>query len=241
MRAPLLTLLLLPFGALCTAAEQACDSPNACNQAGSAAYRAGLYAQAIEAFERQLRRTEQHNGDAGGAEELALNNLMLANLKAGDSGMARAWLEVALDRGFVGAATRHNLAKVAAALDVPALAGSVEGHYVRYAGQGLWSSLDIRRRGQAYEASFNPLRAGARVEDYGPAAIGELRGRLAGAGAHFRLDDAGLAPGCAVELLWSGADLRVLELPGEGCQNYGGAGISVAGRYHKTRGAAQSD
>ncbi|MEO4049162.1 tetratricopeptide repeat protein [Pseudomonas sp. CAU 1711] len=239
MRAPFLLLLLLPFGAPCTAAEQACDSPNACNQAGSAAYRAGLYARAIEAFERQLRRTEQHNGDAHGAEELALNNLMLANLKAGEPGMARAWLEVALERGFVGAATRHNLAKVAAALDFPALAGSVEGHYVRYAGQGLWSSLDIRRQGQAHVALFNPVRAGARVEDYGPAAIGELRGRLAGSGAHFSLGDAGLAPGCAVELLWSGADMRVLELPGEGCQAYGGAGISVAGRYYKTSTVAR--
>jgi hypothetical protein len=232
-------LLLLPFGALCTAEEQACASANACNQAGTAAYKAGLYDQAIEAFERQLRRTEQSNGDADGAEELALNNLMLANLKAGQPGMARAWLEVALDRGFSGSATRHNLGKVAAALDFTALAASVEGHYVRYAGQGLWSSLDIQRKGAGYEVFFSPLRVGAQVEDYGPAAIGELSGSIAGPGPHFSLGNTGLEAGCAVELLWNGADMRVLELYGEGCQTYGGAGTSVGGRYYKTSGAAK--
>ncbi|PYC29488.1 hypothetical protein DMO17_02000 [Aquipseudomonas alcaligenes] len=239
MRAHFLPLLLLPFGAPCTAAEQACATASACNQAGTAAYQTGRYEQAIAAFERQLRRAEQANGDAGDGEELALNNLMLANLKAGQPGLARAWLEVALDRGFSGAATRHNLGKVAQALDFAALAASVEGHYLRYAGQGLWSSLDIQRQGQGYEVFFSPLRAGFQVEDYGPAAIGELTGRISGSGPHFRLTDAGLEQGCAVELLWHGADLRVLEVPGERCQAYGGAGIGVAGRYYKTSGAAQ--
>jgi hypothetical protein len=37
-----LPFLLLPFGALCTAEQQACDSANACNQAGTAAYKASL-------------------------------------------------------------------------------------------------------------------------------------------------------------------------------------------------------
>lgn len=239
MRSHLLPLLLLPFGALCTAEQQACDSANACNQAGTAAYKAGLYPQAIEAFERQLRRTEQSNGDAGGTEELALNNLMLANLKAGDAGMARAWLEVALDRGFGGSATRHNLGKVAEALDLPALAASVEGHYLRYAGMGMWSSLDIRRQGAGYEVMFAPLRVGPQVEEFGPAAIGELSGNIAGTGPHFSLQNSGLDQGCAVELLWTGADMRVLEAHGEGCQMYGGAGTSVAGRYYKTSGKGQ--
>lgn len=233
---PYVLLMLLPFGALCTAAEQTCDSPAQCNQAGSAAYQAGRYAEAIVAFERQLRRSEE--GDAA-QQELALNNLLLANLKAGDPGMARAWLEVALDNGLQGPATRHNLAKVAAAVDYPALAATVEGHYLRYAGQGLWSSLDIQRQGNGYRVFFSPLRVGAQVEEYGPAAIGELSGSISGAGPHFSLNEAELAAGCAVELLWNGADMRVLEAFGEECQAYGGAGISVAGRYYKTSRVAQ--
>jgi hypothetical protein len=237
MRSHFFPLFLLPLGALCTAAQQACDSANGCNQAGTAAYQAGLYDTAIEAFERQLRRTEQSNGDGG--EEQALNNLMLANLKAGEAGMARAWLEVALDRGFAGSATRHNLGKVAAAVDFPALAASVEGHYLRYAGMGMWSALDIRRQGAGYEVMFAPLRVGPQVEEFGPAAIGELGGNIAGTGPHFGLQNSGLEPGCAVELLWSGADMRVLETHGEECQAYGGAGISVGGRYYKTSGTGR--
>jgi hypothetical protein len=229
-------LMLLPFGAPCTAAEQTCDSAAECNQAGSTAYQAGRYAEAIEAFERQLRRSEE--GDTA-QQELALNNLLLANLKAGDPGMARAWLEVALDNGLQGPATRHNLGKLAAAVDYPALAATVEGHYLRYAGQGVWSSLDIQRQGSGYQVFFSPLRAGAQVEEYGPAAIGELNGSISGAGPHFSLNQAGLAAGCAVELLWNGADIRVLEAFAEACQAYGGAGISVAGRYYKTSSAAK--
>lgn len=229
-------LMLLPFGALCTAAEQTCDSAIQCNQLGSAAYQAGRYSAAIEAFERQLRRSE---GDDTAQQELALNNLLLANLKAGDPGMARAWLEVALDNGLQGPATRHNLGKLAAVVDYPALAATVAGHYLRYAGQGVWSSLDIQRQGSGYQVYFSPLRAGAQVEEYGPAAIGELSGRIGGAGPHFSLNEAGLAAGCAVDLLWNGTDMRVLEVFGEECQAYGGAGISVAGRYYKTSSAAK--
>jgi hypothetical protein len=57
---------------------------------------------------------------------------------------------------------------------------------------------------------------------------------LRGQGAHYLLQDAGLAKQCSVELLVEGLDLRVLEVfAGDDCQQYGGAGISVAGRYYK--------
>ena len=209
-----------------------CASAAHCNQAGTAAYQAGHYPQAIELFERQLRRVEDSDG---ASRELALNNLMLSNLKAGRSGMARAWLNLALDEQMHGAATRHNLAKIAAAFDYPAMTRSVEGHYLRYGGQAVWSSLDIRRHADGHlQAGFAPLRAGAQVEEYGPAAIGELTGRLQEQGALYLLQDAGLASHCSVELLAEGLDIRVLEVfAGDDCQQYGGAGISVAGRYYK--------
>ena len=220
---------LLP---VCALAEIDCDSAVRCNQAGTAAYQAGRYPQAIELFERQLRRAEDADGES---RELALNNLILSNLKAGRSGMARAWLNLALDEQMQGASTRHNLAKVAAAFDYPAMTRSVEGHYLRYGGQAVWSSLDIRRQADGQlRVSFLPLRAGAQVEEYGPAAIGELEGRLQGQGAHYVLQDAGLAARCSVELLAEGLDIRVLEVfADDDCQQYGGAGISVAGRYYK--------
>ncbi len=98
----------------------------------------------------------------------------------------------------------------------------------------MWSELQISADPQGgYRARFSPLRAGARVEEYGPAAIGKLDGRLHGDGAAMTLQDAQLGAGCAVQLLREGIALRVLEVFDEGCQDYGGMGISVAGGYIK--------
>lgn len=231
-------LVLLPFSALCTGAEQGCSSVSLCNQAGSAAYQAGQYAVAIDAFERQLRGAEIAEDTP--QRELALNNLMLANLKAGKPGMARAWLEVALEADLDGPATRHNLAKVGA-VDVQALSATPEGQYLRYAGQAAWSSLEITRVADGnYRAELSPIRAGrGTLEEWGPAAIGELAGELKGSGAYFSLHSADLGQGCAVDLLRDGLRLRVLEVFADGCQDYGGANISVAGRYYKVAGKNQ--
>ncbi|MGE8294934.1 MAG: tetratricopeptide repeat protein [Pseudomonas sp.] len=227
---PLLLLGLLTLPAL---AESSCETPAQCNQEGTATYKAGRFEAAIESFERQLRRVE---GEDESGFELALNNLMLANLRAGDAGMARAWLQVALDRNLSGSATRHNLAKVTQALDYPALSASPVGRYLRYSGQAVWSELQISEIPEGdYQASFAPLRAGARVEEYGPAAIGELDGKLVGDGVQMRLEDAGLGAQCAVQLLREGIAVQVLEVFADGCQDYGGMGISVAGDYIKVR------
>lgn len=237
MRHLLMALFLLPFGAFCTAAQQVCTDAVSCNRVGTAAYQEGRSAEALEAFVRQLGFAEDAS-DAK-AEELALNNLMLASLKAGQSGMARAWMQRALSEGFDGAATRFNLAKVAGALDYAALQASAEGRYLRYAGQGGWSVLEVRRQGDGYRAQFYPIRVGrGPLDDYGPAAIGELSGRLDGQGPYWRLQGAGLIEGCAVELLREGLDVRVFEQFGERCQEYGGAGISVQGEYFKVTARA---
>ena len=96
------------------------------------------------------------------------------------------------------------------------------------------SELQISEDGNGgYHASFSPVRAGARVEEYGPAAIGELDGKLVGDGVQMRLEDAGLGSDCAVQLLREGIELRVQEVFADGCQDYGGMGISVAGEYIK--------
>ncbi len=212
-------------------ATEECATVVQCNQVGTEAYQDGRYEQAIEAFERQLRRVE--DGDTAQLE-LALNNLILANLRAGDAGMARAWLGVALDNHLNGSSTRLHLRKVSEALDYPALSANPVGRYLRYSGQAVWSELLISEDGNGgYLASFAPVRVGARVEQYGPAAIGELDGKLVGDGVQMRLEDAGLGRDCAVQLLREGIELRVQEVYDDGCQDYGGMGISVDGRYIK--------
>ncbi|MFN3769889.1 MAG: tetratricopeptide repeat protein [Ectopseudomonas guguanensis] len=226
----LLPALLLGLAGAVQATEE-CATAVQCNQVGSAAYQDGRFEQAIEAFERQLRRVE--SGDRAQLE-LALNNLILANLRAGNTGMARAWLGVALHNNLSGSSTRLHLRKVAEALDYQALAASPAGRYLRYAGQAVWSELLISEDGNGgYHASFSPVRAGARVEEYGPAALGELEGKLVGDAVQMHLEDAGLGADCAVQLLREGITVQVLEVFADGCQDYGGMGISVAGDYIK--------
>lgn len=222
------------------AADSACASVSLCNAEGTAAYQAGRYEDAGQAFERQLRRAEQEEDHA--ARELALNNLVVTQLRLEQPGLARAWLQLALDADMQGAATRHNLRSVAAAVDYPTLAADLQGRYLRYAGAATWSSLDVTRLPDgSYRAQFSPLRAGAKVEEYGPAAIGELQGALVGSQAYFQLQSPGQPQGCAVELLHEGLDLRVLEVLDAQCQQYGGAGITVAGRYVKVSAEPQAE
>lgn len=100
----------------------------------------------------------------------------------------------------------------------------------RTAGLHRCGELQWRRYGRLLGGAF---RRGARVFDYGPTAIGELSGRLDGQGPCLPVRDAGLAEGCVLPVLRESLDLRVLEVCGERCQEYGGAGISVAGEYLK--------
>ena len=234
MTRPAICLALLPLLAgIAQAAPQPCDSVSLCNAAGTAAYQAGRYADAAEAFERQLRRAEQEQ-DSSAARELALNNLVVTSLRLKQPGQARAWLNLALADGMQGNATRNNLRSVAAAVDYPQLAASIEGRYLRYAGAAVWSSLDISLQADgSYRVNFSPLRAGGKVEEYGPAAIGQLQGALQGEKAYYQLTNTGLPSGCSVELLHEGLDIQVLEVIDQQCQQYGGAGISVAGGYLK--------
>ena len=228
MKRAVFCLALLPLlVGIAQAAPQPCDSVSLCNAAGTAAYQAGRYDEASEAFERQLRRAELQDSDSLAARELALNNLVVTSLRLDQPGQARAWLSVALADGMQGAATRNNLRTVAAAVDYPKLAASIEGRYLRYAGAAVWSSLEISRQADgSYRANFSPLRAGLKVEEYGPAAIGQLQGTLLGEKAYYRLTNAGLPSGCSVELLHEGLDIQVLEVIDQQCQQYGGSGIS---------------
>ncbi|UQY36896.1 tetratricopeptide repeat protein [Pseudomonas fulva] len=241
MTRSVICMALLPlFAGVAQAAPQPCDSVSLCNAAGTAAYQAGRYDDAAEAFERQLRRAEQQDSDSLAARELALNNLVVTSLRLGQPGQARAWLSLALADGMQGAATRNNLRSVAAVVDYPKLAASLEGRYLRYAGAAVWSSLDISRQADgSYRASFSPLRAGGKVEEYGPAAIGNLQGTLQGDKAYFQLTAAQLPKGCSVALLHEGLDIQVLEVIDPSCQAYGGSGISVAGGYLKVSAEPQ--
>ncbi|ABJ14906.1 TPA: hypothetical protein VDV84_005856 [Pseudomonas aeruginosa] len=173
----ILLLALAVLAGIGAAAIQAEDTPCAtaaeCNTRGTQAYRQGSYPQVLDAFAWQLRLAERQ--EQGGADsEPALNNLALTSLKAGQPGRARAWMNLALDRGYSGKATRHNLEQVALKVDYPSLQG-LAGHYLRYAGQAEWESLQIEPVKGGYQASFALMRIGnpEKLMEYGPAAVGE--------------------------------------------------------------------
>ncbi|ALY58491.1 TPA: hypothetical protein SL824_001646 [Pseudomonas aeruginosa] len=241
----ILLLALAVLAGIGAAAIQAEDTPCAtaakCNTRGTQAYRQGSYPQALDAFAWQLRLAERQ--EQGGADsEQALNNLALTSLKAGQPGRARAWMNLALDRGYSGKATRYNLEQVALKVDYPSLQG-LAGHYLRYAGQAEWESLQIEPVKGGYQASFALMRIGnpEKLMEYGPAAVGELSGRLEGQGALYRLRSEGLGAGCSLLVWQEGIDLRVVESLGGNCQGYGGMGIAAAGNWVKISSQARDD
>lgn len=150
--------------------------------------------------------------------------------------------EPGADRGYSGKATRYNLEQVALKVDYPSLQG-LAGHYLRYAGQAEWESLQIEPVKGGYQASFALMRIGnpEKLMEYGPAAVGELSGRLEGQGALYRLRSEGLGAGCSLLVWQEGIDLRVVESLGGNCQGYGGMGIAAAGNWVKISSQARDD
>ncbi len=151
-------------------------------------------------------------------------------------------MNLALDRGYSGKATRYNLEQIALKVDYPSLQG-LAGHYLRYAGQAEWESLQIEPVKGGYQASFALMRIGnpEKLMEYGPAAVGELSGRLEGQGALYRLRSEGLGAGCSLLVWQEGIDLRVVESLGGDCQGYGGMGIAAAGNWVKISSQARDD
>ncbi|MFV3370871.1 hypothetical protein ACNFH5_22115 [Pseudomonas sp. NY15435] len=177
-----------------------CLSLSECNDEGGKAYRKKDYLAAIALYEWQLRYAEMQKGEASQDEELALNNLLVTNLKNENLAKARAWMWVALDRGFGGKATRFNVERTIQAFDYRGMPG-MQGHYERYAGMGEWETLDIEPNEQGVEmAIFSLMRIGNpnTLAQSGPAAIGDLGVRLAGTKDYRTAISEDLDVGCSI-------------------------------------------
>lgn len=212
-----------------------CLSFSECNEQGGQAYKKQDYQVAIALYEWQLRYAEMRKADSAQDEELALNNLIVTNLKYGDNAKARAWMWVALDRGFDSKATRYNIDKVVGIFDYQSMP-SVPGHYARYAGMGEWETLDVEPNEQGVDiAIFSLMRIGnpGTLMDSGPAAIGGLSVRLDGKGPYRSAASEDLEKDCSLQILQEGVDISVIESFRDGCQNYGGIGVHAAGIWRK--------
>ncbi|KAF1070254.1 MAG: hypothetical protein GAK45_00859 [Pseudomonas citronellolis] len=236
----LLAIVTLWMAAGAQAGEAPCETPAACNAQGSKAYQAKRYSQAIKAFELQLRYAERYADDAEpdrSEVELALNNLMLTQLRMGRPGMARAWMWVALHSGLGGEKTLFNAGEIEKAYGTSVTTGW-EGHYVSYGGAAQWNQLDIRRDTTGFQADFAVMRIGNLnvFDGWAPHVVGGLSvslvtdGPIAQVPAEQLRD---LGSDCRIVLIQERADIQVTERFADGCQDYGGAGVTVAGTWYK--------
>lgn len=230
-----LALLCVALSALAGAPE--CTSVASCNTMGTKELAAGRPKLAILLFESQAGYAEEADmaSSAPGFKNslVAYNNLVLACLKDKDPLMARAWLELALDRDPQNKAALFNKTKVDEAMQGFSLPAKVTGTYRRYAGAGTWDDAEIAETGGGQiRFSFTLVRMGLNWRAYGPAAIGEISGtaKLANGKAAFsQKSEYGEKP-CALGMTFEKGKLTVKQ-DGTDSDCGFGAGVTAEGTY----------
>lgn len=233
MKKLLLVLLTLSLPAFGGAPE--CTSVASCNSMGTKELQAGRPGLAIMLFESQAGYAEEADMDAAGFKNslVAYNNLVLANLKAKDPLMARAWLELALDRDPQNKAALYNKTKVDEALQGFAYPEKVTGTYRRYAGAGTWDDAEIAEvAGGKIRFSFTLVRMGLNWRAYGPAAIGEISGttKLEKGSATYQEKFDGADTPCGLAMRFEKGKLTVKQ-KGSDVDCGFGAGVTSEGTY----------
>lgn len=236
--------LLLLAGLLAASATAQCDSAAACNRNGSAAYQAGDFASAAERFDRQIDFAETELDAASemedspddsllAARDLALNNTVLARIKAGECLKARAFLDLARPEAKATLANRRALEKRCG--EMLANVSGPLGEYWQYAGHGQWNRLSLRETGDEtlrLDAFWMRIARGP-VDTYGLAAFGELQQvylHPRDGGATGRFDGYEAEPGCELAVRFEPQALEVSITPEANCRT-GGAGAELHGRY----------
>jgi hypothetical protein len=120
---------------------QSCADAKACNEAGTGAYQAAKYSQAIELFTRQIDFAESLGNDTNG-ELLAYNNAALAAWKQGQCLVALQYIRLAENSGG-SKATAFNKQSISKACQAQISETAIAGEYWQYAGSGQWNQLTI--------------------------------------------------------------------------------------------------
>lgn len=245
----LLLVLLSPAAA---AQPAACDSVARCNAVGTAAYQAGRYAEALEHFERQIDYAETAIRDHESAElspvdakltqarQTALNNALLALIKADECLKARAYLSLT---DAAASATRANTRLFEQRCAEAVKQSGPVGDYWQYAGHGAWNRATIRARPDGeleLDAFFMRISRGP-LDAYGPAAFGSHarvalrinRPTASGARASAEGDYEGYGedPACTLRLSFTDTGFEVADQANADCHT-GGAGAYFVGPYH---------
>lgn len=164
----------LPFAAPASAGDISdCATVAACNERGTAAYKAKKWDEAIGHFENQIDFAEQ--ADNPKQQLVALNNLALGHLKKGEPLYANAWISLAENLDEADKATVFNRGEVDKALAALPARKAVGGTYHAYVGAGQWQMIELESKGKnVFKMTVLALRMGNQWREWGPAGIGEL-------------------------------------------------------------------
>jgi hypothetical protein len=229
--------LLVSLASPLSAAEK-CGSASSCNTLGTKELQAGRFKQAIEAFETQAGYAEEADREAtnSNASLIAYNNLVLAELKAKNPLMAKAWLSWALEMDPQNKAALFNRKKVDEAMQGFVYPEKVTGTYQRYAGAGTWDDLDVAELpGGKIRFSFTLVRMGMNWRQYGAAAIGELSGTVAlkNGSATYEEKMEGEDKPCVVKMKFERGKVTVDQAGSDIVCGFG-AGVSAGGTFYMT-------
>lgn len=218
-----------------------CNSSPHCNRLGSAALNSGDVPAARALFAQQVdyAQTAVNEADEGSdgqrllaALQIALNNAALAELRAGECLRARAWLDLADPAHRATQANRRMLGKNC---NTPLDARTHTGEFWQYAGHGAWNTVSVREAGdEGLRLDAFWMRIGrAPLQDYGPAAMGELSDvplHVEGESASgtFESHEAGVE--CRLQVRWLDGGLSIEHSDRQACYT-GGANSVLNGRF----------
>jgi hypothetical protein len=142
------------------ALEMDCKRIESFADKGAKLYRQKQYTAARHEFLTQVFLLEYC--DTGGRNwdhrlAVAYNNVALTYVQEGKALHARAWMSIIADDPT----SRFNLEKIRSQLD--AVPERIEGEYVQYAGQGIWTNIQVNKERGKYEIGAEFLRAGPRA------------------------------------------------------------------------------
>ena len=227
--------------ALTAAPDLQCASVAECNRLGTTALQEGRIDAARDMFSRQIDLADTALEDADESTDrtrlenalaIALNNAALAELRAGNCLMARAWLDVA---DGAHKATVANRRQLQSRCDAEPSGMEKTGQYRQYAGHGAWNRIDIRATGDEtlrLDAFWMRISRGP-LDQYGLAAFGELEqvylhlDQEQGRGQYDGLDPE--IP-CHVDVRFVSGGLEIAHTAVDAC-SIGGAGAHLHGHY----------
>ncbi|MCO8045170.1 hypothetical protein NI467_07400 [Acinetobacter bohemicus] len=199
---------------------------------GKRLYDQKQYSKAVEQFEQQAAWSafcDMHSEESGvsfseSSIATAFNNVGLSYAKLAKPQWARAWFSIYPQAK----SSQFNLQQ----LPAPQKNSNLAGKYVRHAGFGAWSSIEVKPHQQSYQIQFNGLYMGLGSLIYGPN-IGEFETMMPGHHTQTRYQQ----DGCKIELSFafnprSGQQLILEQDSGDSACGFG-HNVSASGVYLK--------